>query len=454
MSSVGDVQMSYFPNNMKYALNSLSGFTRQRVKIPLQYVSARGGDILTIRLPSSGSMIDLSTLTFAYNLSTYGSAGGGLSNGFVFPPRHSASLIQRLDISINGQSIQSITDYNVLWNMIAKYQIEDARPRQSVLEWNGNLIGYTQPSSGHAFMGDYSTTTPSASTGCPQCIKMWLGWLNSNKIYDPNVIGEVQIQITLAPNTCLAVNKFTDATYIMNNMSLQFDCVNLDSPLYYEAMRRQLEQGSLKYAFKNYIAFQGAATTLGSTPTNTFNVSTQSLDYLHGTLINTAFNTSAGNAFSLSNASSAYFNNGIGDLTGHEITGASWQIGTVTVPAFSPNLSEVWSHHCDSLQIAQDTIGQIQFRTDPVPVTEDKVTNLDVFNTYQRYNFMYSVRLCHGERSPSGPLLSGLNTAGTNTQILYRVTGNGTTATFYPYVFAETTAVMSIGQGRQISLVL
>ena len=108
------IKGTHFPSNFDHDFNVLSNYYTQPVRI----VPSTGqqnlvaGDELIITLPPA-SVVDLRTFQLFFNAET-------LTNGAAEPcgfPKHIASLIQTLDIYINGVNIQHIDNYNMLYNI-------------------------------------------------------------------------------------------------------------------------------------------------------------------------------------------------------------------------------------------------------------------------------------------------------------------------------------------------
>lgn len=421
------IATDYYPSNLKYALNQLSGFSRMRNKLILPFTSARAGDTIFFKLPSN-CMVDLASLSFHFELTT------GTATQMVCP-QYTGCLIDQLSVDINGVNIQTVSMYNHLYKIMSNWTGGDMRNRNAFLEWIG--------------MTDVAPNVTATMTSVPLAIKNWLGILGSNKILDLNILGEVTISMRLTPNLSF-ISATTNGVYTLNNMSVQFDTVNLDNPVYQQSIYRALENGGLKFGFQNILTNFGGS---GAFPavSQTFSVSTQSLDYLIGTLLQSDYAT-AGNAYHAASGSSYYFNHGSAN-----INNAQFQIGTVLIPNFRPSLAEQLSYSLDSLNLTNDINGKSCETFKPIigyanALPAGAVTAANQLVNYAAGNYCFAARLCHGDKG-NGPLISGLSTAGTNTMINFRVDGTGN-ASFIPIVYAITTSTLTIGAGRQINLVI
>lgn len=109
-----------FPKNLAYALNQLSNFTKQTVKVlPDRVNEVRLGDISRFKLPAS-ALIDFRTISIFADVSLYKGAIRANDGGeyALHLPRNTASLIQQITITCNGVQLCNIDDYNLLYNTL------------------------------------------------------------------------------------------------------------------------------------------------------------------------------------------------------------------------------------------------------------------------------------------------------------------------------------------------
>lgn len=442
--------MDYYPSNLKYILNTLSGFSRMRNKLTLPFTLARGGDLIFFKLPTN-CLLDLDSLCFHFDVATDGASG---STSYTYIPQYTGCLIDMLSVDINGVNIQTIPQYGQLFKMLSNYTSGDKSNLGGFLEWCGQTNQVPLGTAKNTMGTTYSETSPS---GLSLAIKNWLGFLGSKKIINTAILGEITVSMRLVPNSAL-ISANGSPKYILNNMSVQFDTINLDNPVYHQSIYRQLENGGLKMGFTNYITNIGGVSALPVS--QTFSVSTQSLDYLLGTLLQNNYNTegtSAGNQYIQAAGTSRYFTHG-NDATNFGLTTSQFQIGTVQIPNYRGNMAEILSYTIDSLGLSSDIVGCSAHTLKPIIGMNPQLPtgtrkNDDNYANFFNGNFLLAARLCHGDKDPNGVLLSGLNTAGTNTTINFRVEGTGS-GQYIPLTFAVCTSVLTIGTGRQINLTL
>ena len=130
-------------------------------------------------------------------------------------PRNNASIIEQLDVEINGQTRFTCNNYGLLYNTLFDYTAdqdslnlrkvgENADP-SSKFVYNKDHLGPGQEVL-YEHRG-YSTgqlASGSARDKENYVIRSWLGILNpSTPIIDTNILGSVVIKIRLAPSSCI-----------------------------------------------------------------------------------------------------------------------------------------------------------------------------------------------------------------------------------------------------------
>jgi hypothetical protein len=138
------MEFASFPKNLTYNVKTLSGFSKTIVKYtPTPNSDVSTGQTLRVRLPSN-VLLDLRTLTMYYE-GTWSNTGG-TGSGYLRFPRLSSSIIDTLNLYINGTLIENITDYGHLYSTLydlscagdqtAKRFLENSDP--SILVDNGS----------------------------------------------------------------------------------------------------------------------------------------------------------------------------------------------------------------------------------------------------------------------------------------------------------------------------
>ena len=316
--------------------------------------SVRPGQRIIVDLPFN-STVDLSTFTWYYKGSTTHlgapvtgtaipavvAAGGNPAVpvidfcGTRFFPRNSSSVIQSMQIKINGGIKVDIPDYNFVYNMLYDYtQGADALKRRSVGGENADpsnkqyIVGSDIiERRGYSF-AKYDPINDANNDVLRDrqeyCVRSWLSLLGGNastNIIDTQMFGVITIEMVLAPASILMTGRqnnnqaivvvntnlpFRDevgrdalvvntaavaaaipaesANYTLSD--LEFRIVRYLMPSeFYEAEANTLANGGVyKLWFPNYSVYTGnAVNALNKNSTNSFSISTKSLDYVIGT---------------------------------------------------------------------------------------------------------------------------------------------------------------------------
>jgi hypothetical protein len=320
------------PNSMLYRVKQIQGCSKQILKLVPNsgQTSIAAGQKIIVSLPPN-AMVDLSTFEFNFTGQTQhgGNAAVGNQTNYVqtrFFPRNTASLIQNLEVKVNGQSRQNINEYGYLFNILYDYTCGDDANRKNRIGCNADpsnksviVKGGVRRRAGYP-IGLYATDG-SADWSCRDkdnyTIRQWIGFLGGNastNIIDTSIYGQVDIEITLASSgvlilgnaiessTVAAVNAASSETgvavtggsgttgsvaaegtsYTLSNLS--FSITRYDMPnTFYDAVKSVLQSGSVyKFYYPNYSCFQGIGTS-NKSGTTRFTLSTQSLDMVIGT---------------------------------------------------------------------------------------------------------------------------------------------------------------------------
>ena len=112
------------PNGMLYRVKQIMGVSKQTLKmVPLSgQTTATNGQKVIVSLPPN-SLVDLSTFEMNFTGATQhrGNNAATNVNNYVqkaYFPRNTASLIENLEIKINGQSRQNINQYGYIYNIL------------------------------------------------------------------------------------------------------------------------------------------------------------------------------------------------------------------------------------------------------------------------------------------------------------------------------------------------
>ena len=335
--SVGPMEL---PTRMQYRFREINKILKQTVTlIPNNGQNTlNAGDTIIVELPHN-SVVDLTTFIMEYagatnhNGKTNAASGIGVA-GYLqtrFFPRNTASIIEQLDVEINGQTRFTLNNYGLIYNTLFDLTAaqdslnrrkcgENADPSSKYFI-NAGAAGVSAAVAGALTeRRGYSTGTLIDGTAQDKenyVIRSWLGLLNpSTSIIDTSILGSVVIKIRLAPANCLmlgavsngeiaalAVGAATDetgvavitvpagdvagaATLNYQLSSVKFSIVRYDLPAeFYMTEASRLGSGAVfKLWFPNY-SVQSCTSVLSGNKTgvNRTSISCRSLDWIMGT---------------------------------------------------------------------------------------------------------------------------------------------------------------------------
>jgi hypothetical protein len=459
-------QIAGFPKNLAYNLKRLKGsIIKQKIVIQSDRSTYAPNDRIMLNFPV-GRMIDSRSIV----LSAKCTAG----TGNHFPRGGLNSLIENLQITANSRVIQSTQAYNYIWNALADvsgYFSQEQAPKRLYENFDPS-ISHTNVDGGGS---PVITNNLIANTGNEEyyfCVNNWLGYFSSSApTWDTNNIGQLQLVLTLAPNTCMWLGttvaatpvKATVANYTVADVNLSMDTITFTDDLYYELIKSQLEGGGLNIAYNDYLISTGNSFTKSSTATltHTAQFSTNSLDLVIATFRPTTFNTPDSlllNSAITSGTQVCYnevlanpitnegthgaFNNSVYfQRAGGSIKTSSWYVNS---SPFSINSSPI--------QIFNNTLQAFDY------------LNLDIGTgcghpgalTSGFYNKNYFIDCLSLENlsSDNNNWVSGIGANGGITQIQYNATFSGASSesTVFPYIIARVSKIMNIKIGRNIDI--
>ena len=304
--------MASFPKQFQYYLSRLNNVRRNTVRIsPITSTSANPNDIIVVRLPSN-SLVNLQSFNWIFEATTSATA-----TYFTSLPRDIESIIERMVVLVNGLQVYSgsFQQYNVLWNILLRATSGQSYQRNRILLQNAE-----------------DQTTPAANLASQTfCINDWLGFFNAEPyIVDTSVLGDIEIQITLAPvGVCPISNALNVApNYTLANMFFTIDVVSFLDPLYDEMMSAKLGAGEvLEIPYQNCFAFQNAINT-----SSRFALNSQCVNML---LAVNRVDSYAQNAVVSASGTSRYFTftNGGAGTDANSTLNYQWQVDNVYMPS-------------------------------------------------------------------------------------------------------------------------
>lgn len=416
--------MSAYPRNLSYFVKRLANYSKNTYRLQtLNTTTATPSQIITVDLPNN-ALVDLSTLVWYFEGAT-----SSATNSCTFP-RNIETLIERVEVEINGQLVSpGCANYSHLFQIISDTTMgEDCKNRRLILQNAGNV------------------SAPSANVSAtPFTVCNWLGFLGSCQptVIDTNLLGNVRIRITLASANVLvsSATAVTGASYTLDKMFFSVDCISIDDGMYYALHDQFLSKGGVyEIPFNNFYSFSQSVSAGGAGSVK-FSLSTQSLNHLWATF---AYGGTATQVVNTNNGSSQYFLRSACGISGYQ-----FNINNQPVPNYRVNRDLAFQLLMNSYNLSQDTLGGVH-------------NNINTLAKWRDCFWVASCALDHATASDER-FVSGLNTLGNVSQGYWEYDGAsvGTDnfdatvdANAIALIFAQTTAVLQVGAGRQISIVL
>ena len=271
--------MSVYPRNMSAFLNRLSGYNKNNVKMNvLGSSTANNGDVIQVDLPTN-SIVDLSSLAWSFkNTISVVAAGNDQKHDL---PIQAESIINRLAVEVNGQTLVNLTNYNVLFHaLLYMSATDDYQLQRKVAQANtqtGSAGGSCQRLVSNNAGGNAATTTRQ------HVIDSWVGFLGSAKpnFIDTSLLGNVRITITLAGSDMVGGDTAgASNSYQLSDQYFSVDVVSIADGVYDAMVDQMLASGApIEIPFKNYFSFSSSQNT-DMSQTTAFNVASQSIDRL------------------------------------------------------------------------------------------------------------------------------------------------------------------------------
>ena len=284
--------MEFFPQNVRFASAKLSGYSRNRFKImPTGSSEASAGRQSIFNLPEN-ALIDTHSLRLHFTVTTTGgSAGAGPTVVYARLPADASSLVQRLNVSINGVSVQNQTsEYNSVCRVL-KLAGGSSRDRDGSVD--------RAVSHGAISSADENETAS-------LIISEWHGILNeaSTRFWPTNALGAVQLELTWADNSVLVPKQATvgfaagdnlsadgrtaasQISYSVSGLYMTVDTIQFGDGMYDQLLRKRLsEEPYIPIAFRDYFTFSHDGIDSDSKSIR-FAVSASSIDKIYTTFRN------------------------------------------------------------------------------------------------------------------------------------------------------------------------
>ena len=455
---VEDMEGKFLPENVRYMVDSMSQYARNRFRLEtVSAETASAGRIITVNLPE-GACLDMSSFRFHFDALTT-KAGAGADEVFAKLPQDAQTLIQRVEVNINGIAVeQGASEWNTVYQM--KKLGDGCIDRASSVD---RALSHGEIDSLDA-VDDESLV-----------IADWCGFLGerSTRFLDTSIWGQIQVRLTLAPNSVLvpkrtgvglgvplatagAQTAAEQMSYSINNIFFTIDSVSLN-PIYNKMLRDRLEADDyLPLNYKEQYTFSLDNINSGSSTTR-FSLSSGSIDKIYGVYRDSNYQTVGVVPKQLADASA-----GSGAFTCNYLRFRSYDSAVKKAGTFRYN----WS--LNNTQMPQysadimDALADVNYLPDKVGV-DAKGTLITSKSSFNDGKFLCGQLLNHPTRYGVG-VKSGFNSRGINTMMTWNVrgqvipapapapAGEGTTGIISAFVVLDTTAELRAGVGKNLAV--
>ena len=463
------MENTQFPSQLQYNIKNLSGHSKTCVRLtPDKYDNIKPNDVIRVALPNN-TLVDMSTLCFYYEF--IGDTGS-------HHPRLSSSIIKNLAIYLNGNLVENIQNYSVLYNRI--YDMDGGGSDQTAKRFLENTdpsvyyeTGITTTS---ANTGIFKLTSTSDAVKRKFAITSWLGLIStlSTKIWDTNDLNRVEIELTFeSGNVCFQKQAQAQVTggYTISDAHFLINKVVFNNPLYYNMKSAKLLSSGLTIGYQTWICSKGALAAKSSSFNVQTSINTTSLDALVGcftpedqTTSNLLLSTHWYSAASVLDTPKP-FNNVI-SLTSIGTEGA----GGINAGGYY-NQSRFFRSDACGLTSSSWSINNVPLM--PIPLTDYEIYNESLIALGGNHTDMgigvheglrglafflkyYFTHVCSLEMLNTQSFTkSGLDGRSSSLNVVWTTSfGANTSDKVVPYIFAKTTRILQINEGHSISVIV
>ena len=456
-----------FPKSLSYLIRSLSGFSKQAVRLtPDKWDSIKPNDTIKVALPQN-TLVDLRTFTMYYE------AEGATD---CHMPRLSSSIVKTLSIYINGNLVERIDNYSVLYNKI--YDMDGGGIDQSSKRFLENadpsvyyVTGLTKTSV------ETGAIVISGNNGAVKrkfAITNWLGFIStlSTPIIDTNDLNKVEIEITFESKDVVWKKSSSTAMsapgYTLSDIHFMVNKVVFNDPLYYNLKASKLLSSGLTIGYQTYICSKGALAAKSSSYNVYTSFNTTSLDQLIGCF--TPETVAANNLLLYDYADG----DDTADVLPYNNILALATYSTETSTAYAGGLyNQVVYFQSNACGLTSSTWEINNTPIIPIPLADYEIYNeslialghnhLDMgagvhpgLNSLGAYLKFYFTHVCSLEMINAGDFYkSGLDGKSSALNVVWKLSfGANTSEKITPYIFAKTTRILQINEGHSVTVIV
>jgi len=461
------MEFGSFPKALAYNIKALSGFSKQAVRLtPDKYDSVKPGDTIKVALPQN-TLVDLRTLCMYYEAQ-------GATNCHM--PRLSSSIIKTLSVYINGNLVERIDNYSVLYNKL--YDLDgggaDQTSKRFLENADPSVYYETAIDKSSIDTGVFKITANSDAVKRKFAITNWLGFIStlSTPIIDTNDLNKVEIEIQYESKD-IVFKKSSNAamsapSYTLSDIHFMINKVVFNDPLYYNLKASKLLSSGLTIGYQTYICSKGALANKSATYNVFTSFNTTSLDQLIGCL--TPETVAADNLLLYdtgdadTTADALPFNNVMSLAAFSSETSTTFAGGLYNqVVYFQSNAcgltSSTWE--INNTPIIPSPLADYEVYTESLIALGHNHIDMGVgthpgLNSLAHFLKFYFTHICSLEMINAGDFYkSGLDGKSSALNVVWKLNfGANTTEKVTPYIFAKTTRILQINEGHSVTVIV
>lgn len=442
------MMQSILPTNLEQKAGMFKAYTKSITRIipSTGQQTVKAGDTTIFSLPV-GSIVNLKSFRLNFHGKT-----GGIKNHSVKFPKFMASMIERLEIFCNGQSIQNIPNYGTVYHIMRDFS-------KNYDKYAKKLSNNANPSMDKLLAADGTLTNQASNANADvlvvdschkdYCIDDWCGFLDSaHEFFNTNLVGSFEIHITWAPNEVLCGSGTAGytRTYEISKLYGFIDVINFKTDDYIRELDRKISaNGELAIPYKNYRTYLGATTTYNKNGVTRITESTQSLDKIMLTYLPSDRTTFAALNGAINNTN--YYRRA-GTGLGYDVDRNA--TGTIQ---FEINSQDV-SNPLSLVEAYEETLKAFELDRENTKTTNPLMTDIvDWENNF----FVAALSTSHlNDIHEDKTVISGIDTNATSLNLAIKTQNgkaNHANQAATPLVINEMTSVLRIGAGRAVSVV-
>ena len=461
-------QIQGFPKNLAYNLKRLSStIIKTRISTPFDKNEYLANERAIVNFPNR--MFDCRSVSLTAKCisgSNCHFSRGGLN-----------TLIENLQITLNSRPVQSTPYYNYIFQALADvsgYYSPEQECKRLYENFNPSIAHTNQIGEADPALS-LNTTSTTAETKFFS-VNNFIGFFScSASTLDLNNLGNLQLVITLAPDTVQWIGQGTTAAapnainpYKVQQLTLWMDAITFTSSLYQDLIKSQLEGNGLNIAYHDYLVSVNplvSKSASGITAVAQFN--TNSLDAVYAVfrpelfaninplcLGDAIINTSNGGnckgsttyyeqviSVPVTNAGtcggfnqSRYF-----QRDGGGITSSSWYVNSQPLVINDTNIA-IFNNLLNCLDYAGVDIASGGFHKGALTT-----------GFYNKFYMMDALSL-ENISGDGNNWVSGLSSSGTIINISYTARFDTNTNKVYPYIIGKVSKIMNVKIGRNIDI--